>query len=465
MQRSTIMSLVAAMGLAAQVAAAAPAAAQHAAAPPAQAAAPPAPEAPAASPAQGPLAAELDRRAAEVAAQVVAWRRDIHEHPELGNREFRTAALVAAHLRALGMEVRTEVAHTGVVGVLRGGRQGPVVALRADMDALPVTEQTGLPFASRARAEYDGQEVGVMHACGHDLHTAILMGVAEVLAGVRDVLPGTVVFLFQPAEEGAPPGERGGAALMIEEGALEDPRPDAIFGLHVVPLPVGHIGYRAGGIMAASDRMRITVRGEQSHAAMPWLGIDPVVTAAQIVLGLQTVVSRQTDLSRAPAVVTVATINGGVRNNIIPDSVVLDGTIRTLDVDMRRDVHQRVRRTAESIAAAAGASASVFIGPGYPVTVNDAALTEWAAPTLARVAGPGRAYVAPPLLGAEDFSYFANRVPGLYFFLGIVPDGTDPGSAPSNHSPLFFADEAALPVGVRALAHLAADFLHGAPPR
>jgi amidohydrolase len=413
------------------------------------------------------LAAEVDRLAERVMPKVVTWRRDVHQNPELGNREFRTSELVAAHLRSLGMEVRTGVAHTGVVAVLRGGRPGPVVALRADMDALPVSEQVDLPFASKVRTEYNGQDVGVMHACGHDNHVAILMGVAEVLAGMKDRLPGTVKFIFQPAEEGSPAGEEGGADLMLEEGAFADPVPDVVFGLHVFSnLPVGHIGYVSGGAMAAADGLRITVHGRQTHAAMPWDGVDPIVTASQIVLGLQTIVSRQSRLTVAPAVVTVGTINGGVRSNIIPDSVTLAGTIRTLDEKMRMDIHDKVKRTAEGIAAAAGARANVRVSLGLPVTVNDPALTSWAAPMLERIAGPDKAYAAPPSLGAEDFSYYAQRVPGLFLFLGVTPEGQDPATAPANHSPLFFADEGALPVGVRALANLAVEYMaEGGPTR
>jgi amidohydrolase len=296
------------------------------------------------------------------------------------------------------------------------------------------------------RTEYSGQQVGVMHACGHDNHVAILMGAAEVLAGVKDRLPGTVMFIFQPAEEGPPAGEEGGAALMLKEGAFRDPKPDAVFGLHVMRLPVGHIGYRSGGYFAASDPLRIVVRGKQTHAA--------------IVVGLQTIVSRQTDLTKNPAIVTIAMFHGGVRNNIIPDSVVLEGTIRTLDAAQQKDVHMRVRRIAEQIAASAGAEASVQIDMRYPVTVNDPALTEWAAATVQRVAGAGKAYITPPELGAEDFSYFAQQAPGFYFKLGIVPEGTDPAAAPANHSPSFFADEKALPVGLRAFLHLTADYLY-----
>ena len=407
------------------------------------------------------LDAEVDRRAAQVQGKVVAWRRDIHAHPELSNRETRTADLVAQHLRSLGIEVRTGVAHTGVVGVLRGGKPGPVVALRADMDALPVTEEVDVPFASKVRATYNGQEVGVMHACGHDTHTAMLMGVAEVLAGLRNDLPGTVKFIFQPAEEGAPAGEQGGAELMITEGALENPKPDAIFGLHVFPYPAGDIRYRAGPVMASADAFHIVVRGRQTHGAIPWAGIDPVVIASQIVLGLQTIVSRQVDLTAAPAIVTVGVINAGVRYNIIPDSVVMSGTIRTFDGAVRRDVHDRVRRTAESIAQSAGASAVVVIDTGAAVTYNDPALTERILPTLREVAGASHVTLAPPITAAEDFSRYQQRIPGVFFFLGITPPGTDPAKAAPNHSPRFYVDEAALPVGVRAMAHLAVDYLSG----
>jgi amidohydrolase len=405
------------------------------------------------------LRSEIDARTAEVSGKVVDWRRDLHEHPELGNREFRTAGVIAEHLRSLGMEVRTEVAHTGVVGILRGGRPGPVVALRADMDALPVTELVDIPFASRTRTEYNGQEVGVMHACGHDNHMAILMGAAEVLAGMRDRLPGTVKFIFQPAEEGAPAGEEGGADLMIAEDVLEDPRPDAIFGLHVMPFPTGFIGYRAGGAMASVQSLRITVRGKQTHGAMPWRGVDPIVTAAQIVMGLQTVVSRQADITQAPAVVTIGQINGGVRSNIIPDSVVMVGTVRTLDPEMRERIEEGIHRTAEGIAQSAGATAEVRLTPPGPVTYNDPDLTRRMVATLERVAGPGKAGEVPPITGSEDFAYYQQEVPGLFFFLGVIPDAIPLSEAAPNHSPYFFADEAALPVGVLALANLAVDFL------
>jgi len=410
------------------------------------------------------LRAEADAGAEAVAARVVAWRRDLHQHPELGNREFRTAGVIAEHLRSLGMEVQTGVAHTGVMGLLRGGLPGPVVAFRADMDALPVTELADVPFASRATTEYNGQQVGVMHACGHDNHMAILMGAAEVLTGMRESLPGTVKFIFQPAEEGAPAGEEGGASLMIREGVLENPRPDAIFGLHVMPQHTGILGYRAEGAMASTQTLQITVRGRQTHAAMPWGGVDPVVVSAQIVMGLQTVVSRQSDITQAPAVVTIASIHGGLRSNIIPDSVVMLGTVRTLDLEMQERVEERIRRTVEGIAESAGAQAEVYLSRGLPITYNDPELTRRMAPTLERVAGPGRAVQSPPTTGAEDFSYYQQVVPGLYFFLGVIPDSIPLTEAYPNHSPYFFADEAALPVGVRALVNLAIDFLTGTEP-
>jgi amidohydrolase len=407
------------------------------------------------------LQAEVKARTEAVTERVVAWRRDLHEHPELGNREFRTAGIIADLLRSLGMEVETEVAHTGVVGVLRGGLPGPVVALRADMDALPVTELVDLPFASKAKAEYMGREVGVMHACGHDNHMAILMGAADVLAGMKDKLPGTVKFIFQPAEEGSPPGEMGGAGLMVRQGVLADPRPEAIFGLHVMPMPAGFIGYRPGGAMASGQSLRITVHGRQTHGAMPWGGVDPIVVASQIVLGLQTIVSRQSDLTTAPAVVTIGQINGGIRSNIIPDSVTMVGTVRTLDMDMQARIGDRIRRTVDGIASSAGATADVFLSPGLPVTYNDPELTRRMAPTLERVAAPGMAAEVPPITGSEDFSYYQREIPGLFFFLGVIPDSIPLAEAAPNHSPYFFADEAALPVGVEAMASLVVDYLTG----
>ena len=407
------------------------------------------------------LARQIDAAAHAVEASVIAWRRDLHEHPELGNREFRTAGIVEAHLRRLGLdEVRTGVAHTGIVALLKGGLPGPVVALRADMDGLPVSEAVDLPFASKARTTWNGEDVGVMHACGHDCHVAILMGVAEILAKHRAQLRGSVKFIFQPAEELPPEGENGGAKMMIEEGALQNPLPQAIFGLHVTSrLPVGVIGYRPGPTMASSDRFRITVHGKQTHGAAPWLGVDPIVTAAQVVLGLQTVVSRGVDIAREPAVVTIGMIKGGVRENIIPDSVEMRGTIRSFDEAMRDDIHERVTTLAEAVSRGSRAGCTVCINKNYPVTYNDPALTEAMVPTLERVAGPGRALLVPKVTGAEDFSFFQRIIPGLFFFVGVVPEDTDPAKAYSNHSPRFFVDERCLIVGVKALAHLTCDYL------
>ena len=408
------------------------------------------------------VSAALDQRIDEAAKRVepavVECRRDIHQHPELGNREVRTSKLVADKLKQLGIEVRTPVAHTGVVGILRGGKPGRVVGLRADMDALPVTEQVDLPFKSTVRTTFNGQEVGVMHACGHDAHVAILLGVAEVLSSIRSELPGTVVFLFQPAEEGAPQGEEGGAALMVKEGALDNPKVDAVFGLHVTSrYPVGEIAYRAGAMMAAVDSFRIQVHGKQTHGAYPWLGVDPIVTASQIVLALQTIPSRQLDVSLAPAVVTVGAIHGGVRNNIIPDDVEMIGTIRSLDAKMRSDIHERIRRTAEDIANSAGAKADVTIEGGYPITWNDPKLTEEMAPTLQRLTKD--VIVVNPTLGAEDFSFYQQKVPGLFFWLGTRPKNQTAEQAASNHSPLFYIDESGLALGIRAMAHVAVDYL------
>ena len=401
------------------------------------------------------LPADIQPKIDAVMPKVVTWRRDFHQHPELSNQEFRTAEIIADHLRTLGMEVQTEVAHTGVVGTLRGG-DGPVVALRADMDALPVTELVDLPFASKAKGVYQGREVGVMHACGHDNHVAILMGVAEVLAGMGDRLPGTVKFIFQPAEEGTPDGSIGGAELMLMEGVFENPRPDVVFGLHVFPYPVGTIATRPGGLMASSDRHQITIKGKQTHGAVPWAGVDPIVAASQVVMGLQTIVSRQLDVTLTPSIVTVGRIEGGVRNNIIPESVELEGTIRTFDAATRNDIHTRIRRTASNIAEAAGATADIVIDQGYGVTRNDPTLYRQMAPTLEIVAGD-RFIEATQTTTAEDFSYFANEVPGLFLFLGVAPE--DPTLIHPNHSPRFYADERALPVGVEALTSMTLDYM------
>jgi amidohydrolase len=405
-------------------------------------------------------AATVDQRIDELAKQVepsvIACRRDIHQHPELGNRETRTSKLIADKLKSLGIDVKTPVAHTGVVGTLRGGKPGRTVALRADMDALPVVEQVDVPFKSTVRTTYNGHDVGVMHACGHDAHVAILLGVAEVLSKVREEIPGTVVFLFQPAEEGAPEGEEGGAELMVKEGALANV--NAVFGLHVTSrYPVGEIAWKPGAMMAAVDSFKIKVRGKQTHGAYPWLGVDPIVVASQIVLGLQMIPSRQLDATLAPAVVTVGVIHGGVRNNIIPDEVEMLGTIRSLDKAMRDDIHARIKRTAEDIAASAGAKAEVSIAQGYPITYNDPALTEQTIPTLRRLAE--NTEVVNATLGAEDFSFYQQKVPGLFFWLGIRPKNQTAEEAASNHSPLFYVDESGLELGVRALAHVAVDYL------
>jgi len=407
------------------------------------------------------LEAEVAALVAEVEPRVVAWRRDFHQHPELGNREVRTARIVAEHLRALAFdEVREKVAHTGVVGVLRGGLPGPAVALRADMDALPVTEEVDVPFRSRVRTEWNGMECGVMHACGHDAHTAILMGVAEVLAEVRASIPGTVVFVFQPAEEGAPDDEGGGARMMIDQGCLADPAVGAIFGLHVTSNHhTGKLGYRSGPLMASSDELRVFLRGTQTHGAMPWRGVDPIVVGSQIVMGLQTIVSRGVDLTKEPSVVTVGVFHGGNRDNIIPDEVRMEGTIRTFDEDQRDAIHEHVKRITEMIAASGGAKARVQIKRGYDVVVNDPALTSFAVPVLERVAGEDNVGVVDKVCGAEDFSFYQKVVPGFFLRVGCTPPERDLKTAAPNHSPRLFVDERCLALGVRSLCALALAWL------
>lgn len=409
------------------------------------------------------LAEDIERLAVELTPRVVAWRRDFHQHPELGNRETRTAKVIADELRKLGFTVTTGVATTGVVGVLTGGRPGPVVALRSDMDALPVTEQGDLPFKSTATATWNGQEVGVMHACGHDNHMAILLGTATALARMKDRLPGTVKVIFQPAEEGLPPGEAGGAEQMVKENVLEHPKVDAIFGLHVVPGPSGTVTYRSGPMMASADTFLIRIMGRQTHGAVPWGGIDPIVIGSQIVMGLQTIVSRTVDITEAPAVVTVGRFTAGNRANIVPEMVELEGTIRTFSESVRADIHARLRSIATRYAEAAGATAAVEIGRGtvYPVTINDPVLTERMLPTLRRAAGAGNVTLSPLQGTAEDFAYFQQKVPGLFVFLGVTPRDQDATKAPQNHSPLFFPDESALPVGVKVMTNLAVDYLSG----
>ena len=406
----------------------------------------------------------LDARIAQLATQeeskVIAWRRDIHEHPELGNQETRTAALIAAHLKKLGIEVQTGVARTGVVGILRGGKPGPVVALRADMDGLPLTESNDLPFASKVKTTYLGQPVGVMHACGHDTHVAMLMGAAEVLSQVKADLPGTVKFIFQPAEEGSVPGTEGGAKLMVKEGVLDKPKVDAVFGVHIqAQTEVGTLSYRAGGEMASSDRFTITVHGKGSHGAYPWNSVDPVVTSAQIIMGLQTIVSREMKLTDDAAVVTVGTIHGGVRYNVIPPDVELSGTIRALNPETQKKIWASIRRIATNIAESAGATADVSIEPYVPVTINDPALTARMLPTLRAVAGAEHVREIKAVTGAEDFSFYQEKVPGVFLFVGGLRKGQDPATAADHHTAGFRIDESGLTLGVKTLATLAADYL------
>jgi amidohydrolase len=417
-----------------------------------------------------PLARAQDVGAAAEAAikavepRMIEWRRDIHQNPELGNREFRTAGLVAAHLKRLGYEVNEKVAHTGVVAVLKGDKPGPVVALRADMDALPVTEEVDLPFASKAKAMWMGRETGVMHACGHDAHVAILMAAAEVFAALRHDLPGTVKLVFQPAEEGPPRGEEGGARLMIKQGVLENPRPEVMFGLHVAStLHSGEIAYRAGPAMAGANSFRIVVKGRQTHGARPWGGVDPIVVGAQIVLALQTIPSRQVDVTAAPVVLTIGIFQSGNRTNIIPDTAELAGTLRSYTIESRDYVMRRVKETAEAIAKSAGAEADVqWFLDGYIPLVNDAPLANRMGPTLRRVAGADKVRVSPLATGAEDFSFYAREIPALFYFVGVTHPSIPRSAAPSNHSPRFRIDEAGLPVGLRSIVHLTLDYMTGA---
>ncbi len=400
---------------------------------------------------------------AALRAQVVEWRRDLHRHPELGNQETRTAKLVADHLRKLGMTPRTGIAATGVTAVLKGGRPGPRIALRADMDALPVTEQTGLAYASTVKSTYRGQPVGVMHACGHDLHVAILMGVAEALAKRRESLAGEVLFVFQPAEEGPPvAGATAGAKAMLDAGVFDDFKPDAVLGLHVWSrLPLGQLGVRAGPFMASADEWTLTITGRQTHGSQPWAGVDPITVAAQVLLGTQSIIARQVDITATPVVLTAGQITAGTRFNIIPDTATMVGTLRAFDMDVRKDVIARFRRTAEHFAAASEAKAELQTAMNAPVTRNDPALTRRLRPSLAKVVGAANVVETPLYTIAEDFSQFADRVPGFYFFVGTTPAGTDPASAPINHSPLYAPDEGALDIGMRAMLQATLDFLGG----
>ena len=395
----------------------------------------------------------------QVESKVIEWRHHIHQNPELSNREFKTAEYVAAHLKSLGIEVQTGIAHTGVVGILKGKKSGKVVALRADMDALPVVERNDLPYKSGVTSIFNGQETGVMHACGHDTHVAILMGVAEVLSKNRN-FPGTVKFIFQPAEEGPPPGEEGGAKLMVKEGVLENPKVDAIFGLHINSgTHVGKITYKPGGMMAASQRFVINVKGKQAHGSTPWQSVDPIVISAQIINGLQTLISRESELTEEAAVISVGSIHSGIRFNIIPESLEMIGTIRTLDKDMKELIRKRMQEMVPAIAQAYRAEAKLTIQDGADITFNNEALTEKMIPTLERVAGKENVYEINAITGAEDFSYFQNEVPGLFFFLGGTPLDMKESEAPSHHTPSFIVDDASMKLGVKALSNLAVDFL------
>jgi len=402
---------------------------------------------------------QLEQATQSVSEKVITWRRHLHQYPELSNREFETAKYITNHLKSLGLEVQTDVAHTGVVAKLSGGKKGPLIALRADMDALPVTEQVDLPFASKQTSTYRGNEIGVMHACGHDTHVAILMAVAESLVKIKDQLAGEVLFVFQPAEEGAPEGEEGGAELMLKEGLFKQ-KPEAVFGLHVTSsLNTGQIGFREGPLMASEDSFTINVTGRQTHGSRPWNGVDPIVASSQIIMATQTIASRQVDVTKAPSVISFGAINGGIRSNIIPDNVELIGTIRTFDQTMRADIKKRLAKTAELVAESAGAKADVHIDHGYPVTVNNVALTQKMTPTLARIAGADNIITTDLITGAEDFSYYALETPGLFYFLGVTPKDQNAKTAPSNHSPQFYVDESALQLGVESLSQLVVDYL------
>ena len=404
----------------------------------------------------------LENQLKEVEQKVIDWRRDIHQNPELGNREFRTAALVAKHLQSLGIEVQTKVGITGVVGVLKGGQPGPVVALRADMDALPVLERTAVPFASKATTFYDGKETAVMHACGHDSHVAILMGVAEILSGMQKELKGTVKFIFQPAEEGAPKGEEGGAELMVKEGVLDNPKVDVIFGLHInAQIEVGKITYRPGGMFAGVGDMKITVKGKSSHGAEPWSSIDPIVVSAQIINNLQTILSRNVNVTRNAAVVTIGAIHGGNRSNIIPEQVEMLGTVRTLSESDEKLVFERIRQIVTKTAEANGTEAILELpySSHYPVTFNNIALTAKILPSLQKSTGTENVILVPAETGAEDFSFFANEVPGFYFYVGALPKGKDPEASAPHHTPEFYLDESGFITGVNAMVNLVVDYM------
>lgn len=413
---------------------------------------------------QDPLASmrkKIIQEADRMESKCVAWRRDIHANPELGNREVRTADLVATHLRKLGLEVKTGVAKTGVVALLKGAKPGPCIALRADMDALPIVERSGLPYASKLRSTYNGDEVGVMHACGHDAHVAMLMSVAEILTGMKNDIKGTIKFIFQPAEEGPPEGEEGGAELMVKEGVMESPTVDAIFGLHIESdIESGRVEYKSGSFMASSDWFTIKVKGKGSHGSQPWKGIDPIQVSAQIIQGLQSIVSRQSEITKAPVVITVGKIHGGVRNNIIPEECILDGTIRTLDNKMQKQVHEKIKWTAEKIAEASGATAEVSISTKTLVTYNNPELLKKMIPSLEAAAGAMNVAEREWVTGAEDFSYYGTKAPALFLYLGGMKPGMDPKTAPPHHTAEFYIDEAGMKTGVKVFCNLVIDYMN-----
>ena len=404
---------------------------------------------------------KIERLSENVENSVVKWRRHIHQNPELSNREFMTAKYVSDHLKSLGLEVQENIAHTGVVAILEGGHPGGVVALRADMDALPVTERVDLPFASKVKTIYKDVEVGVMHACGHDTHVAILMGVASVLTEIREEIKGTVKFIFQPAEEGAPDGEEGGAELMVKEGVLKNPDVDAIFGLHISSgVPINTLTYKPGGTMASATSFEIKIKGKQAHGSRPWEGADPIVAGAQIINNLQTIVSRNLDLTNEAAVVTIGRFESGIRSNIIPESAYMEGTIRALDYEMRDEIYKRLKEIVVNTAKSNNLEAEVILKTPYPITYNDLKLTDQMKKTLFRVAGENNVKLARASTGAEDFSYFANKVPGFFFRLGGMPIGDHPNKGFSHHTPDFYIDDSGLILGVRAMANLAVDYLN-----
>jgi amidohydrolase len=405
------------------------------------------------------LTDEINTSAEKILPKVIEWRRHLHKYPELGNREFKTAEYIEKHLRSLGLEVRTKIAKTGVVGILKGGLPGPVIGLRADIDGLPVSERTNVPFKSTEKTEYNGQQVGVMHACGHDTHVAMLMGTAELLSQMKDKVKGTVVFIFQPAEEGPPAGEEGGAALMVKEGVMDNPKIDAIFGIHInSATEIGKIKYKSGSVMAASDWFSVKIKGKQSHGSQPWGGIDPIMTASSIIQGLQTIVSRQSELTKAPVVITVGKINSGVRENIIPEELTMAGTIRTLDEAMQKDVHARIKLTVEKIAESFGAKAEVTIEGKTPITYNTPQLVEQSLPSLEKAIGKENLINAEWTTGAEDFSEYRAKAPAFFFFVGGMPKGMDPKNAFPHHTPDFFIDDSRLDVGIKAFANIVFDF-------